>query len=79
MSNLYPGLVQLDEPIPVHLTSRMSLKKVNDLFFHLDKSLIEDLFGSMMTYLEKDILPFPHLNRIDLGPAMKRKVFHFVR
>ncbi len=28
----------------------------------------------MMTYLEKDILPFPHVKRIDLGPAMKRKV-----
>ena len=27
-----------------------------------------------MTYLEKDVLPFPHIQRIDLGPAMKRKV-----
>ncbi len=36
----------------------------------------EDVFGSMMTYLEKDILPFPHVKRIDLGPAMKRKVIH---
>ena len=36
----------------------------------------EDVFGSMMTYLEKDVLPFPHVKRIDLGPAMKRKVIH---
>jgi len=35
---------------------------------------LEDIFGSMMTYLEKDVLPFPHVKRIDLGPAMKRKV-----
>ncbi len=28
----------------------------------------------MMTYLEKDVLPFPHVKKIDLGPAMKRKV-----
>ncbi|CAF1098280.1 unnamed protein product [Rotaria sordida] len=55
MARLYPGLVQLDEPIPVHLT--------------------KDLFGSMMTYLEHDILPFPHIKGIDLGPAMKRKNF----
>jgi len=27
-----------------------------------------------MTYLEHDILPFPHIKGIDLGPAMKRKV-----
>jgi len=31
----------------------------------------------MMTYLEKDVLPFPHLKEIDLGPAMKRKVLFF--
>ena len=42
-----------------------------------------DLFGSMMTYLENDVLPFPHVKGIDLGPAMKRKVdspcsFYFV-
>jgi hypothetical protein len=36
--------------------------------------IVEDIFGSMMTYLEKDVLPFPHVKKIDLGPAMKRKV-----
>ena len=36
---------------------------------------LEDLFGSMMTYLEEDVLPFPHIKGIDLGPAMKRRVF----
>ncbi|CAF0791335.1 unnamed protein product [Adineta steineri] len=55
MSKLYPGLIQLDQPIPVHLT--------------------KDIFGSMMTYLEKDVLPFPHIKGIDLGPSMKRKNF----
>ncbi|CAF0801684.1 unnamed protein product [Adineta ricciae] len=55
MSKLYPGLIQLDQPIPIHLT--------------------KDVFGSMMTYLEKDVLPFPHVKGIDLGPAMKRKNF----
>ncbi len=38
--------------------------------------VLEDIFGSMMTYLEKDVLPFPHVKRIDLGPEMKRKVIH---
>ncbi|CAF1950333.1 unnamed protein product [Rotaria magnacalcarata] len=52
---LHPKHVQLDQPIPVHLT--------------------KDIFGSMMTYLMKDILPFPHLKEIDLGPAMKRNNF----
>ena len=33
-----------------------------------------DLFGSMMTQLEDEILPFPHAKGIDLGPSMKRKV-----
>jgi hypothetical protein len=42
---------------------------------HLEIFLIEDIFGSMMTYLEKDVLPFPNVKGIDLGPAMKRKVF----
>jgi hypothetical protein len=28
-----------------------------------------------MTYLENDVLPFPDVKGIDLGPAMKRKVF----
>jgi hypothetical protein len=28
----------------------------------------------MMTYLENDVLPFPSIKGIDLGPAMKRKV-----
>jgi hypothetical protein len=37
--------------------------------------LTEDVFGSMMTYLEKDVLPFPQVKGIDLGPAMKRKVY----
>jgi len=37
-------------------------------------SIVEDIFGSMMTYLEKDVLPFPDVKGIDLGPAMKRKV-----
>ncbi|CAF2449782.1 unnamed protein product [Rotaria sp. Silwood2] len=55
MSKLYPELIQLDQPIPVHLT--------------------KDIFGSMMTYLVKDILPFPHLKGIDFGPAMKQKNF----
>jgi hypothetical protein len=32
----------------------------------------------MMTYLENDVLPFPHIKRIDLGPAMKRKVAFFL-
>ena len=31
----------------------------------------------MMTYLEHDVLPFPHVKGIDLGPAMKRKVVCF--
>ncbi|CAF1222359.1 unnamed protein product, partial [Rotaria sordida] len=63
MSKLYPELIQLDQPIPIHLT--------------------KDLFGSMMTYLVKDILPFPYLKGIDLGPAMKQenfteeKIFHY--
>jgi hypothetical protein len=33
----------------------------------------------MMTYLEKDVLPFPHVKGIDLGPAMKRKVFFILK
>jgi len=32
-----------------------------------------------MTYLEKDVLPFPHVKGIDLGPAMKRKVFFILK
>lgn len=39
------------------------------------ESLAEDLFGSMMTSLERDVLPFPHVDGIDLGPSMQRKVF----
>jgi hypothetical protein len=31
----------------------------------------------MMTYLEDEVLPFPHIKGIDLGPAMKRKVVFF--
>jgi hypothetical protein len=27
MSKLYPGLIQLDQPIPIHLTSEKSTKK----------------------------------------------------
>ncbi len=72
MAKLYPGHVQLDQPIPVHLTSN----QLNNKKFSLKSvDFIEDLFGSMMTYLEHDILPFPHIKGIDLGPAMKRKVF----
>ncbi|CAF3389096.1 unnamed protein product [Rotaria socialis] len=55
MVQMYPGHVQLDQPIPLHLT--------------------RDLFGTMLTYLEHDILPFPDIEGIDLGPAMKRKNF----
>jgi hypothetical protein len=72
MAKLYPGHVQLDQPIPVHLTSN----QLNNNKFSLKSvDFIEDLFGSMMTYLEHDILPFPHIKGIDLGPAMKRKVY----
>jgi len=31
----------------------------------------------MMTYLETDVLPFPDVQRIDLGPTMRRKVDRF--
>lgn len=55
MSEIYPGLIELDKPIPVHLT--------------------KDVFGSMMTYLETEVLPFPDIGRIDLGPTMRRKNF----
>jgi hypothetical protein len=72
MAKIYPGHVQLDEPIPVHLTSNQL--KNNNSFLNLFY-FVEDLFGSLLTYLEHDILPFPHIKGIDLGPAMKRKVF----
>ncbi|CAF1133884.1 unnamed protein product [Adineta ricciae] len=55
IARLYPGLIEFDQPIPVHLT--------------------KDLFGLMMTHLERDVLPFSHISGIDLGPAMKRKNF----
>jgi hypothetical protein len=48
------------------------------LFFFFFFYSLEDLFGSMMTYLEDDVLPFPHIKGIDLGPTMKRKVFVFL-
>jgi hypothetical protein len=71
MSHIYPELIQLDQPIPVHLTSMDFLRVKINIFFQW---FVEDIFGSMMTYLEKDVLPFPHVKGIDLGPTMKRLV-----
>ncbi|CAF4005998.1 unnamed protein product [Rotaria sordida] len=35
--------------------------------------LTKNVFGSILTYLVKDVLPFPHRKEIDIGPAMQRK------
>ncbi|CAF1058550.1 unnamed protein product, partial [Didymodactylos carnosus] len=45
--------------------------------------LTRDMFGSMMTHLERIVLPFPNVSGIDLGPAMihnnftEERIFHY--
>lgn len=53
----------------------MSINPIRLAFFNIFfRSHVGDLFGSMLTSLEPDILPFPHVKGIDLGPTMRRKV-----
>ncbi|CAF0852269.1 unnamed protein product [Adineta steineri] len=63
----------------LHAYIRQNMAKLYPGHVRLDEPipihLTKDLFGLMMTYLERDILPFPHIKGIDLGPAMIRKNF----
>ncbi|UJR30237.1 hypothetical protein I4U23_017775 [Adineta vaga] len=77
VEQLWQELKPLYELIHAYLRQQMARMYPDLIQFDqpIPVHLTKDLFGLMMTYLERDILPFPNINGIDLGPTMKRKNF----